>query len=128
MDIKRLISEAKKARSNSYSPYSRFKVGAAVVTKKGNIYIGANIENASYGMSLCAEKVAIARAVSEGDSDITAIAVVCDKLSSPCGACRQVIAEFGKNIKVIMADTKGRTKMNTISKLLPDAFMLKRKR
>ena len=127
MNIKRLINEAKKARNRAYSPYSKYKVGAAVLTKKGNIYSGCNVENASFGITCCAERVAIFKAVSEGEKDIKAIAVVTQgKLTSVCGACRQVIAEFGKDVKIIMANVKGDKKVTTIAKLLPDAFRLKR--
>lgn len=127
MDIKRLINQATKARNRAYSPYSKYKVGAAVLTKGGNIYTGCNVENATFGLTCCAERVAIFKAVSEGEKDIKAIAVVTGgKLASSCGACRQVIAEFGKDVKIITANVKGDKKITTISKLLPDAFNLKR--
>ena len=95
--MKKLIEAARQAREKAYAPYSRFKVGAAVLTSDGKIYTGCNIENASYGMSNCAERTAIFKAVSEGETKLEALAVIGDTNTpiSPCGACRQVIAEFG---------------------------------
>lgn len=125
MDIKLLINEATKAREKAYAPYSKYKVGAVVLTKKGNIYSGCNVENSSFGLSCCAERAAIFKAISAGEKDFKAITIVVEgKLSSPCGACRQVIAEFGWNIKIIMANLKGYVKISSIDKLLPKAFQL----
>ena len=123
MEDKELIAVAKKYREYSYSPYSKFKVGAAVITKAGNVYGGCNIENSSYPVTNCAERTAIFKAVSEGERDISAIAVVgdTDGPCSPCGACRQVIAEFGIN-RIIMANLKGDVKVVTLEELLPFAF------
>lgn len=123
MEDKELIAVAKKYREHSYSPYSKFKVGAAVITKAGNVYGGCNIENSSYPVTNCAERTAIFKAVSEGECDISAIAVVgdTDGPCSPCGACRQVIAEFGIN-RIIMANLKGDVKVVTLEELLPFAF------
>lgn len=123
MEDKELIAVAKKYREHSYSPYSKFKVGAAVITKSGNVYGGCNIENSSYPVTNCAERTAIFKAVSEGERDISAIAVVgdTDGPCSPCGACRQVIAEFGIN-RIIMANLKGDVKVVTLEELLPFAF------
>lgn len=123
MEDKELIAVAKKYREHSYSPYSKFKVGAAVITKAGNVYGGCNIENSSYPVTNCAERTAIFKAVSEGERDISAIAVVgdTDGPCSPCGACRQVIAEFGIN-RIIMANLKGDVKVVTLEELLPFAF------
>lgn len=123
MEDKELIAVAKKYREHSYSPYSKFKVGAAVITKSGNVYGGCNIENSSYPVTNCAERTAIFKAVSEGERDITALAVVgdTDGPCSPCGACRQVIAEFGIN-RIIMANLKGDIKVVTLEELLPFAF------
>jgi len=94
--IEELISLAKKACSNAYAPYSKFNVGAALLTKNGKIFTGSNIENASYGATVCAERVAIFKAVSEGEREFESIAIYtnADKLSFPCGICRQVMIEF----------------------------------
>ena len=123
-EYRKLISEAKKARKRAYTPYSKFKVGAAVLSADGKIFTGCNIENASFGMSVCAERVAIFKAVSEGSTKFEAIAVVgdTDKPCSPCGACRQVISEFGEDILLIMANLKGDVEIKKIRKLLPEAF------
>ena len=119
-----LINKAINARENAYAPYSKFKVGAAVVTQKDNIYTGCNVENASYGATICAERVALCNAVSSGDRNIKAIAIVYDKdnFASPCGICRQFIYEFGSEIEVIMAKMNGEYKIKKISELLPDGF------
>ena len=119
----KLIEMAKRARENAYAPYSNFKVGAALLTEDGEIFTGANVENASYGLSICAERVAVFKAVSEGKRKFKAIAVVTDteKPTPPCGACRQVLAEFG-DIEVIMANLKGDVKVMKLSELLPEAF------
>lgn len=103
-----LIKEAKKVRKNAYTPYSKFKVGAAVVCSSGKIYTGCNVENASFGLTICAERNAIASAVASGEKKITAIAIVADTdiLTPPCGACRQVIYEFGKTATVLLANLK----------------------
>lgn len=123
MQTEDLIKAAKAAREFSYSPYSKFKVGAAVLTKNGKIYSGCNIENASYGITNCAERTAIFKAVSEGERELEALAVIADTdgPTAPCGACRQVIAEF-KISKIIMANLKGDTKIVTLQELLPYSF------
>lgn len=120
---KRLVEEAIKARTFSYSPYSKFAVGAAVLTEDGSIYTGCNIENASYGLTNCAERTAIFKAVSEGNKSFQAIAIVADTKGpcSPCGACRQVIAEF-KIPQIIMANLTGQVKVSTLLELLPYNF------
>jgi len=122
--IRALIAAAKAARKNSYSPYSRFKVGAALLAKSGRIYAGANVENASYGLTLCAERVALATAVSAGARKFSAIAVVGKdaRFLSPCGACRQMLAEFGTALKVVMRDAKGKIVIKSIEDLLPLSF------
>jgi cytidine deaminase len=123
-EFKKLIKEAEKARKRAYTPYSKFKVGAAVLSSDGKIFSGCNIENASFGMSVCAERVAIFKAISEGSTKFKAIAVIgdTDKPCSPCGACRQVISEFGEEILLIMANLKGDVKIKKIGELLPEAF------
>jgi cytidine deaminase len=123
MDDKALIETARRYREFSYSPYSKFKVGAAVLTQKGHVYGGCNIENSSYPVTNCAERTAIFKAVSEGEPDIEAIALIADTEGpcSPCGACRQVMAEFHIN-RIIMANLKGSVKVATLTELLPYAF------
>ncbi len=120
---KKLLEMAKKARENAYAPYSNFKVGAAIITEDGKVFTGANVENASYGLSICAERVALFKAVSEGYRKFKAIAVVADTDGpvSPCGACRQVLSEFG-DMDVIMANVKGDMKVMKLSELLPESF------
>ncbi len=120
-----LIKIAIDARELAYVPYSKFGVGAAIVTKNGNVYKGTNIENASYGLTNCAERTAIFKAISEGDRDLESIAVVADTNGpvSPCGACRQVMVEFfDPNAKVYLANLNGDVMETTVSKLLPGAF------
>lgn len=123
MDDKELIAVAKKYREFSYSPYSKFKVGAAVLTKKGNVYGGCNVENSSFPITNCAERTAIFKAVSEGEQEIEAIALIADTPGpcSPCGACRQVMVEF-KIPKIIMANLKGDVRVVTLEELMPYAF------
>lgn len=118
-----LLEIAAKAGLKSYSPYSKFRVGAALLTKNGNIYTGTNIENRSYSPSVCAERVAIFKAVSEGDTQIEAIAVVgldCDYPLPPCGVCRQVLSEFSKDITILMSGGKiSQYKISTIKEMYP---------
>ncbi len=121
--IQYLIEEASKARQLAYAPYSQFPVGAALETGDGRIFSGCNIENAAYGASMCAERVAIFKAVSEGFCDFTALAVVTGPhRAAPCGVCRQVLAEFNPKMPVIMANLLGEYRLATVSELLPDAF------
>ncbi|MCK9224949.1 MAG: cytidine deaminase [Candidatus Muirbacterium halophilum] len=123
---KELIELAKTARKNSYSPYSEFKVGAAVYTQDSGMYSGTNVENSAYGCTVCAERIAIFKAVSESDKNIKKVAVVADTdgIASPCGSCRQVIFEFGDDIEVIMSNLKGVVKKVYIKDLLPYGFRL----
>ena len=111
-------------REKAYAPYSNFKVGAALRTKSGKIYTGCNVESASYGLTVCAERVAIWKAVSEGESEFETIAVVADthELTPPCGVCRQIIWEFCGDVPVIFANLKGKTEIIKMSELLPRAF------
>ena len=124
----RLFRSARKAMKNAYAPFSHFRVGAAVLTAKGEIYIGCNVENSSYGMTNCAERTAIFSAVAKSgpDLEIRAVAVTNDHgvPCSPCGACRQVIFEFGPRAIVFYEGAKG-PKQSTISDLLPEGFRLK---
>jgi len=125
MEKQELIRLAKEARENAYAPYSKFKVGAAVVTTEGKVYKGANIENASFGLSNCAERTAIFKAVSEGEKHLDSIAIIADTKEpvSPCGACRQVMAEFFKpEAKVYLTNLKGEITETTVGELLPGAF------
>jgi cytidine deaminase len=129
VDYKLLVAAAIKARENSYSPYSNFKVGAAVLTKEGNIYAGVNVENASYGLTICAERSALCAAVSGGERAIAAVAVVYDTrmCAVPCGACLQFIVEFGSGIDIVMATTRGKYTVKKVSALLPVLFHCKDK-
>ncbi len=124
MEDKLLIKIAMEAREKSYSPYSKFKVGAAVYTRSGKIFTGCNIESASYSPTICAERVAISKCISEGYKDIDKIAVVgSDKsISFPCGVCRQFILEFGRDIKIICAKNIDSYKTYSISELMPNGF------
>ncbi len=120
-----LVAEAGKVREKAYAPYSNFAVGAALLGRSGRVYLGANVENASYPLTTCAERAAVTRAVSEGERNFEAIAVVTDTAATPCGACRQILREFGGpdgDLRVIVADTAGHSRTYTIAELLPDGF------
>lgn len=121
---KELVEAATKAREKAVAPFSKFKVGAALKTKDGKIYTGCNIENASYSLTICAERVAIFKAISEGETEFEEIAVVADteELTPPCGPCRQIIWEFCGDIPVTMTNLKGKTETIQMSELLPRAF------
>lgn len=122
----RLIDKAQQVRQFSYAPYSHYAVGACVLTEEGEVFTGCNVENVSYGLTMCAERVAIGTAVTAGFQNFKAIAIVGDELCRPCGACRQVLFEFGKDIIVIMADSKGNYEVAPIAELLPEAFVLEK--
>ncbi len=119
-----LILAAKQARENAHAPFSDFRVGAAVRAKSGRIYTGCNVESASYGLTCCAERTAIFKAVSEGERGFEAIAVVTDTdaLTPPCGACRQIIWEFCGDVPVVLANLKGKVELESAGKLLPRPF------
>jgi cytidine deaminase len=118
-----LIDLANEARKLAYAPYSNYPVGSALRTKSGRLYTGVNIENAAYPHTMCAERVAIFKAVSEGESEFEVIAVVTNNGGSPCGGCRQVMAEFGLDTIVLIADGDGNLqKEMTVAELLPEAF------
>eukprot|EP00794_Sanderia_malayensis_P011045 gene11046-12210_t len=122
--IKRVISECVKAKENSYSPYSGFRVGAAILTDTGEIFSGCNVENVSYGLTICAERVAITKAVSEGHRKFKAIAITCDnnaRFLYPCGACRQVMVEF-QAMEVYLVTADGKVKKCSMEELLPYSF------
>lgn len=118
-----LIEAAREARRYAYAPYSHYEVGAALLTDSGRIYDGVNVENAAYPTSICAERVAVFKAVSSGERRFTAIAVATANGGSPCGACRQVLAEFGLDTQVLVTDENGQVTMDTtVRDLLPAAF------
>ena len=118
-----LIDLANAARQRAYVPYSNYPVGAALRTKTGRIYTGVNVENAAYPQTMCAERVAVFKAISDGEKEFEVISVVTDNGGSPCGGCRQVMAEFALDMIVLMADGNGKLiKETTVSELLPEAF------
>jgi cytidine deaminase len=128
IDPKKLVQAAAKAREGSVSSYSKFKVGAALLTKDGEIIGGANVESASYGLTCCAERIALFKALTDGKKDFTAVAVVarCDDGPMPCGACRQLLREYAPDAKVHIADSNDLKKIRTftVKGLLPEAFVL----
>lgn len=141
-DRKRLVKLARAARERAYAPYSGFRVGAALLAGSGKVYTGCNVENASYGLSLCAERVALFRAVAEGERIFKVLAVAADAEGAgaggpadggyaggmpaiPCGACRQVLAEFAPGLEVIAAASDGRQQVYFLSELFPHPFSLK---
>ncbi|MBE3586981.1 MAG: cytidine deaminase [Thermoanaerobacteraceae bacterium] len=125
--VEKLINTARAAREKAYAPYSGFSVGAALLTQEGRLYSGCNIENASYGLSICAERVALFKAVSNGEREFAALAVIWDdrEYCAPCGACRQVLAEFAPDLVVYMCNDRGDYRVQTVAGLLPEAFQLK---
>ena len=127
-DQRELIDQACRIRQRSYSPYSRFRVGAALRGRSGRIYLGTNVENASFGLAICAERAAVAAAVAAGEQDFSAIAICADGAAPtpPCGACRQVLLEFGPDLVVLLAGdqgTAGPVRRSTVAELLPEAFV-----
>lgn len=130
-DIKELLDAAVKAKKNAYAPYSSFHVGSALRTKKGNIYSGCNVENSSYGVTICAERNAIFQMAGQGEREISDILVIGDteKFLPPCGACRQVIAEFSEeDTRVIMCNKDGEYRETTVKEILPFGFSLREDR
>jgi cytidine deaminase len=120
---KKLIQAALEARQWAYAPYSNYPVGAALLTASGKIYDGVNVENAAYPTGMCAERVAVFKAVSEGERQLAAVAVVTSNGGMPCGSCRQVLSEFGKDTLVLIANDQGELVLETsVEKLLPSAF------
>jgi cytidine deaminase len=121
-----LVNLALEARKRAYAPYSRFQVGAAIRTTSGRVYLGCNVENGAFPMGICAERGAVCAAVAAGERSFTHIAVVGDlpQPITPCGACRQVLAEVAPGIRVVMANTAGALQTTTIAELLPGAFSL----
>jgi cytidine deaminase len=127
VDSKKLVAAAAKAREGAVAPYSKFKIGAALLAKSGKIIGGANVESASYGLTCCAERVALFNALTGGERDFVAVAVVAriDGGPMPCGACRQLLAEYAPNAKVFVADSNNLSKISafTVKELLPSAFL-----
>jgi cytidine deaminase len=120
-----LIELARQVRELAYAPYSKFKVGAVIECRDGRIFTGCNVENSSYGLTMCAERNALAKAVSEGGRDFVRIAVIADAHAPvpPCGACRQVISELcGRQTEVVMVNLRGQIETHTVDELLPEAF------
>ena len=126
----RLIAEAEQARAHAHAPYSRFSVGAALLTRDGRVIRGCNVENASFGLSICAERNAVWKAVSQGDRDFVAVAVTAgpDGGASPCGACRQVLQEFAPDLVVYWKDGRGRVLREKLSRLLYRPFVYPRRK
>jgi cytidine deaminase len=124
MRLADLVHEAKQARMNARAPYSGFKVGAALETRGGKVFTGCNVENSSYGLTVCAERVAIWKALSEGESDFRRMLILTDSQqpAPPCGACRQIIWEYCGDIEVVLANLKGSRTRFRMKKLLPVAF------
>jgi len=124
-DYKQLIELANEARRRAYAPYSRYAVGAALRTRSGRVYTGVNIENASYPAGVCAERVAVFKAVSEGEREFEVLALVTNNGGSPCGICRQVLAEFGLETVVLIAnEANALVRATSVGELLPEAFQL----
>jgi cytidine deaminase len=122
LDRNALIDRARKVREKAYAPYSDYRVGAALLGASGRIHTGCNVENAVYSETICAERAAVVKAVSEGERDFRAIAVVTRDGGSPCGACRQVLNEFSPDMIVLIADRTGQLRETTAGGLLPDHF------
>jgi cytidine deaminase len=118
----KLVAQAREARQRAYAPYSGYRVGAALLTKSGRIYTGCNVENAVYPLCTCAERVAVVKAVSEGEQEFDALAVATENGGAPCGSCRQTLREFGEDIVVLIADATGAYRETTVAELLPDSF------
>lgn len=117
-----LVAQAVQARERAYAPYSNYKVGAALLAKSGRVYTGCNVENAVYPLCTCAERTVVVKAISEGEREFMALAVVTENGGSPCGSCRQTLWEFGADILVLIADATGAYRETTIAELLPDGF------
>lgn len=118
----KLVAQAMQARERAYAPYSGYTVGAALMAKSGQVYTGCNVENAVYPLCTCAERVAVVKAVSEGERKFVALAVVTKNGGAPCGSCRQTLREFGEDIVVLIADAVGAYRETTVAELLPDSF------
>jgi cytidine deaminase len=121
-----LVAEARAARRKAFAPYSKFRVGAALLAASGKVYRGCNVENASYGLTVCAERVAFFNAVSAGEKRFIAIAIVSEGAATPCGACRQVMAEFAPKLEILVVDVQRRKlpRLSSLDELLPNRFSL----
>jgi cytidine deaminase len=122
-----LLARAESARQSAYAPYSGFRVGAALRTAGGDIYAGCNVENASYGLAICAERTAVFRAVCDGRREFSALAIVVEgeALAKPCGACRQVLAEFADDLVIVLGNTTGAVETHNLKELFPLPFRLR---
>lgn len=127
IDFEKLLAAASAVRERAYAPYSHFAVGAAALGSDGRVYAGTNVENASYGLSLCAERAAVAAAVAGGASEVLAVAVIADRPAPPCGACLQVIAELGPTATVAWGDGTGGYNFAEVSELLTKPFRFERR-
>ncbi len=121
-DREALVAQAKAAREQAYAPYSGYRVGAALLTRSGLVFTGCNVENAVYPLTTCAERTAVVKAVSEGEREFVALAVVTENGGSPCGSCRQTLREFGDDLLILIVDTQGNIRETTLAALLPDSF------
>jgi cytidine deaminase len=123
--VEKMINTARAAKEAAYAPYSGLRVGAALLTAQGRLYKGCNIENASYGLTICAERVAFYKALSEGERQFAAMAVISDLdgFCFPCGACRQVLSEFGADLKIYICSKNGEYIIKTLAELLPEPFI-----
>jgi cytidine deaminase len=121
-----LVAEARAARRKAFAPYSKFRVGAALLAASGKVYRGCNVENASYGLTVCAERVAFFNAVSAGEKRFIAIAIVSEGAATPCGACRQVMAEFAPKLEILVVDVQRHNlpRLSSLDELLPNRFSL----
>ncbi|MFT7617820.1 MAG: cytidine deaminase [Planctomycetota bacterium] len=122
MTAEELLAMAQKVRQNAHSPYSKYQVGAALLAKDGRVFVGCNVENSSYGLTICAERTAAVSAVAAGAKEFLALAVVTENGGSLCGACRQFMAEFGTEIEVYLGEPDGTFRTTSIGDLLPDHF------
>lgn len=125
IDVNVLLSTAQQMRELAYAPYSGYAVGAALVGASGKVYGGCNVENGVFGLTICAEATALVKAISSGERDFDAIAVITEDGGTPCGSCRQMLSEFSPEMAVIIADARGRYRIMTVDELLPAAFSLK---
>jgi len=126
----RLLAKARSARESAYAPYSGFRVGAALRTASGDVYVGCNVENASYGLAICAERVALFKAICDGKREFAALAVVADAddLATPCGACRQALAEFAEDLIITLGNLSGAVETYSLTELFTLPFELRPKR
>lgn len=125
-NIEQLIQASLAASHRAYAPYSNFKVGAALLTASAEIFLGCNVENASYGLTICAERVAVTTAIAAGQSEFLALAIASQQAATPCGACRQVLSEFTADLRILLVDTLSEKLIRevTLKQLLPDSFRL----